>query len=156
MGAPVGLANAAQVPSGLGHFAAVLPVLENYKFQETRGSTLIVKEAAGVCGFITPWNWPLNQIGCKVAPALAAGCTIVLKPSEVAPISAVFHLACLTSLTATVPMLALRFRHTPKSTWFRLQGRHVRVERWPRRLRMALSGSHRNWAANLPTSYSTT
>lgn len=88
MGAPVGLANAAQVPSGLGHFAAVLPVLENYKFQETRGSTLIVKEAAGVCGFITPWNWPLNQIGCKVAPALAAGCTIVLKPSEVAPINA--------------------------------------------------------------------
>jgi aldehyde dehydrogenase (NAD+) len=88
MGAPVGLANAAQVPSGLGHFAAVLPVLENYKFQETRDSTLIVKEAAGVCGFITPWNWPLNQIACKVAPALAAGCTIVLKPSEVAPINA--------------------------------------------------------------------
>ena len=88
MGAPVGLANAAQVPSGLGHFATVLPVLENYKFQETRGSTLIVKEAAGVCGFITPWNWPLNQIACKVAPALAAGCTIVLKPSEVAPINA--------------------------------------------------------------------
>ena len=88
MGAPVGLANAAQVPSGLGHFAAVLPLLENYKFQETRGSTLIVKEAAGVCGFITPWNWPLNQIACKVAPALAAGCTIVLKPSEVAPINA--------------------------------------------------------------------
>ncbi len=88
MGAPVGLANAAQVPSGLGHFAAVLPVLENYKFQESRGSTLIVKEAAGVCGFITPWNWPLNQIACKVAPALAAGCTIVLKPSEVAPINA--------------------------------------------------------------------
>ena len=88
MGAPVGLANAAQVPSGLGHFAAVLPILENYKFQETRGSTLIVKEAAGVCGFITPWNWPLNQIACKVAPALAAGCTIVLKPSEVAPINA--------------------------------------------------------------------
>ena len=88
MGAPVGLANAAQVPSGLGHFAAVLPVLENYKFQETRGSTLIVKEAAGVCGFITSWNWPLNQIACKVAPALAAGCTIVLKPSEVAPINA--------------------------------------------------------------------
>jgi aldehyde dehydrogenase (NAD+) len=88
MGAPVGLANAAQVPSGLGHFAAILPVLENYKFQETRGSTLIVKEAAGVCGFITPWNWPLNQIACKVAPALAAGCTIILKPSEVAPINA--------------------------------------------------------------------
>jgi aldehyde dehydrogenase (NAD+) len=88
MGAPMSLATAAQVPSGLGHFAAILPVLDSFQFQETRGSTLIVKEAAGVCGFITPWNWPLNQIACKVAPALAAGCTIVLKPSEVAPINA--------------------------------------------------------------------
>lgn len=88
MGAPMSLATAAQVPSGMGHFAAVLPVLENFEWQETRGSTVIVKEAAGVCGFITPWNWPLNQIACKVAPALAAGCTIVLKPSEVAPINA--------------------------------------------------------------------
>ncbi len=88
MGAPMSLATAAQVPSGLGHFAAILPVLDSYEFQETRGGTLIVKEAAGVCGFITPWNWPLNQIACKVAPALAAGCTIVLKPSEIAPINA--------------------------------------------------------------------
>lgn len=87
MGAPMGLAKTAQLGSGIGHFASIISILENYQFEEIRGSTRIVKEPAGVCGFITPWNWPLNQIACKVAPALAAGCTIVLKPSEVAPIS---------------------------------------------------------------------
>ena len=87
MGAPMGLSKTAQLGSGMGHFASILGILENYDFEEVRGSTKIVKEAAGVCGFITPWNWPLNQIACKVAPALAAGCTIVLKPSEIAPIS---------------------------------------------------------------------
>ena len=85
MGAPLGLANAAQAPSGLGHFMSTLDVLKDFQFEEDLGSARIVKEPAGVCGFITPWNWPINQIACKVAPALAAGCTIVLKPSEVAP-----------------------------------------------------------------------
>jgi len=88
MGAPMRLASTAQVGSGLGHFQSIIPILENYPFEESRGNSLIVKEPAGVCGFITPWNWPLNQIACKVAPALAAGCTIVLKPSEIAPVSA--------------------------------------------------------------------
>ncbi len=87
MGAPMGMAKTAQLGSGIGHFAAIIGILENYQFEEIRGSTRIIKEPAGVCGFITPWNWPLNQIACKVAPALAAGCAIVLKPSEVAPIS---------------------------------------------------------------------
>ena len=88
MGAPMGLSKTAQVGSGLGHFMNVLSILENVEFEEIRGTTKIVKEPAGVCGFITPWNWPLNQIACKVAPAIAAGCTMVLKPSEIAPISA--------------------------------------------------------------------
>ena len=88
MGAPMGLSKTAQVGSGLGHFMNVLSILENFEFEEIRGTTKIVKEPAGVCGFITPWNWPLNQIACKVAPAIAAGCTMVLKPSEIAPISA--------------------------------------------------------------------
>lgn len=88
MGAPMGLSKTAQLGSGIGHFANILGILENYEFEEVRGTTRIVKEPAGVCGFITPWNWPLNQIACKVAPALAAGCTIVLKPSEIAPVSA--------------------------------------------------------------------
>ena len=88
MGAPVGLANAAQAPSGLAHFAQALEALKHYAFETRRGTTCLRKEPVGVCGLITPWNWPINQIACKVAPALAAGCTMVLKPSEVAPINA--------------------------------------------------------------------
>ena len=87
MGAPASLAQRAQVPSGIGHLAAAMEILKTFNFQEDRGQTLIVREPIGVCGFITPWNWPLNQIACKVAPALATGCTMVLKPSEVAPFS---------------------------------------------------------------------
>lgn len=89
MGAPLGLANAAQAPSGLGHFMTTLNVLKDFEFEEDIGSSRVIREPAGVCGFITPWNWPINQIACKVAPALAAGCTMVLKPSEVAPFNAV-------------------------------------------------------------------
>jgi aldehyde dehydrogenase (NAD+) len=89
MGAPMWLANAAQAPSGLAHLAQTLEVLKSYPFVENKGTTRIIKEPVGVCGFITPWNWPVNQIMCKTAPALAAGCTIVLKPSEIAPLSAI-------------------------------------------------------------------
>ncbi len=89
MGAPVWLAQRAQAAMGAAHFGTALNVLKTYAFEEPqRGTTLIVKEPIGVCGFITPWNWPLNQIACKVAPALAVGCTMVLKPSEIAPFSA--------------------------------------------------------------------
>jgi aldehyde dehydrogenase (NAD+) len=88
MGAPLWLAKAAQVAAGMAHFAATAEVLKNFRFDAQQGTTLIVREPIGVCGFITPWNWPLNQIACKVAPALAAGCTIVLKPSEIAPLNA--------------------------------------------------------------------
>jgi aldehyde dehydrogenase (NAD+) len=87
MGAPGYLARKAQVPAGLGHILAAADVLKDFSFEEDSGRNFIVKEPIGVCGFITPWNWPLNQIACKVAPAIATGCTIVLKPSEVAPFS---------------------------------------------------------------------
>ena len=89
MGAPAALANGAQAPAGLGHFISTLNVLKNFEFEEDIGSSRIIREPAGVCGLITPWNWPINQIACKVAPALAAGCTMVLKPSEVAPFNAI-------------------------------------------------------------------
>ncbi|MEU5994627.1 aldehyde dehydrogenase family protein [Spirillospora sp. NPDC047418] len=89
VGAPLSLARAAQAPAGLGHLATARTVLAGYEFERRLGSTVVVREPAGVCGLITPWNWPLNQIACKVAPALAAGCTMVLKPSEVAPLNAV-------------------------------------------------------------------
>ena len=88
MGAPLSLSRKAQVPAGLAHLSEMVRVLENFKFEEIKGTTLLRKEPIGVCGLITPWNWPMNQIVCKVAPALAAGCTMVLKPSEIAPLSA--------------------------------------------------------------------
>ncbi len=87
MGAPPALAAGPQVQMGLGHLVTTIEVLKNFAFEEQRGATLVVREPIGVCGLITPWNWPLNQIACKVFPALAAGCTMVLKPSEVAPFS---------------------------------------------------------------------
>ncbi len=88
MGAPKTLAERAHAPSGLGHLITAAKVLEKYEFHEDRGPTRIAKEPIGVVGMITPWNWPINQITCKVAPAIATGCTMVLKPSEVAPYSA--------------------------------------------------------------------
>ncbi len=88
MGAPISLSRKAQVPAGLGHLLEGVKVLGHFQFEELKGSTLMRKEPIGVCGLITPWNWPMNQIACKVAPALAAGCTMVLKPSELAPLSA--------------------------------------------------------------------
>ena len=87
MGAPPSLAAGPQVQMGVGHLVTAIDVLKNFSFEHRRGSTLVVKEPIGVCGLITPWNWPLNQIACKVYPALATGCTMVLKPSEVAPFS---------------------------------------------------------------------
>jgi len=89
MGAPGGLARAAQAPTGLFHFATMAGILASFEFEETVGTSLVVKEPIGVVGMITPWNWPINQIACKVAPALAAGCTMVLKPSEIAPLNAI-------------------------------------------------------------------
>lgn len=89
MGAPISFARTAQVGTGIGHFATARAILENYQFEETRGKTQVIKEPVGVCGFITPWNWPLNQVTCKIAPAIATGCTIVIKPSELSPLSAI-------------------------------------------------------------------
>ena len=88
MGAPWNLARTAQTGSGPQHIKAALRALKNLEFEERNRSTQIVKEPIGVCALITPWNWPINQIACKVAPALAAGCTMVLKPSEIAPFDA--------------------------------------------------------------------
>ncbi|MBP0623166.1 aldehyde dehydrogenase family protein [Cupriavidus consociatus] len=88
MGAPLTLARHFQSPIGSRHFAQAIKTLQDYEFEERIGQTLVVREPIGVCGFITPWNWPMNQVACKVALALAAGCTMVLKPSEMSPISA--------------------------------------------------------------------
>ena len=89
MGAAIGHARAAHVPLAAAHVQAAIDVLRDYDFLTMRGSTAIVREPIGVCALITPWNWPLYQITAKVAPALAAGCTLVLKPSELSPLSAI-------------------------------------------------------------------
>ncbi len=88
MGAPAWLATRAQAATGVAHLTQIMAVLKDFSFESVRGTTLIAKEPVGVCGFITPWNWPINQVMTKVAPALAAGCTMVLKPSEIAPLNA--------------------------------------------------------------------
>lgn len=88
MGAPWTLARDAQAASGPQHIKAAIRALETFEFEHRNRSTLIVREPVGVCGLITPWNWPMNQVAVKVAPALAAGCTMVLKPSEIAPFDA--------------------------------------------------------------------
>jgi acyl-CoA reductase-like NAD-dependent aldehyde dehydrogenase len=89
MGAPLAtVSRPRQATAGLGHFKMMRTLLKDFEFERSQGGTRIVREAVGVVGMITPWNWPANQIACKVAPALAAGCTMVLKPSEIAPLSA--------------------------------------------------------------------
>ena len=89
MGAPWKLAKYAQAASGPQHIKAALRALKDFDFEEQLQTTRVVKEPIGVCGLITPWNWPINQVAVKVAPALAAGCTMVLKPSEIAPFDAI-------------------------------------------------------------------
>jgi len=88
MGSPITFATERQATVALYHFEEAARVLAHYKFEEPMGAGVIRREPIGVCGLITPWNWPLNQVASKVAPAIAAGCTVVLKPSEIAPLSA--------------------------------------------------------------------
>jgi aldehyde dehydrogenase (NAD+) len=89
MGSPITFSREVQATNALGHFKQMIEVLKSYELERFMGDTLIRREPIGVCGLITPWNWPLNQITSKLAPALAAGCTVVLKPSEIAPLSAI-------------------------------------------------------------------
>ena len=89
MGAPRKFAYERQSATGTNHLTRMIEALESFRFEDPQGATMIVREPIGVVGLITPWNWPINQIVCKVAPALAAGCTMVLKPSEIAPLNAI-------------------------------------------------------------------
>ena len=87
MGSPIARARDSQAFAGQGHLEALIESFKSFTYDEKRGTTVVTHEPVGVVALITPWNWPMNQIMCKVAPALAAGCTMVLKPSEIAPIS---------------------------------------------------------------------
>jgi aldehyde dehydrogenase (NAD+) len=89
MGSPISFSRNVQAPIALFHLEEILRILDTYQFERRHGTTMVRREPIGVAGLITPWNWPLNQVTSKVAPALAAGCTIVLKPSELAPLSTI-------------------------------------------------------------------
>jgi aldehyde dehydrogenase (NAD+) len=125
MGAAITTARGAQVPNAAEHIRVARDLARSFPFVTHRGSTAIVREAIGVCGLITPWNWPLYQITAKVGPALAAGCTVVLKPSELSPLSALlfaevvqdagFRRVCSTSSTAKGRRSAPHWRRT--LTW---------------------------------------
>src|ERR1700729_1033266 len=95
MGAPITLSKGSQTGIGVGHISAMIDVLKSFKFEEMRGTVRLVQEPVGVCALITPWNWPMNQVAAKVVPALAAGCTMVLKPSEFSPFSAILWAKCM-------------------------------------------------------------
>ena len=117
MGAPITFATERQATVALFHFEEAERVLARFEFEERVGPGIIRHEPIGVCGLITPWNWPLNQVASKVAPAIATGCTVVLKPSEIAPLSAmllaeIIHEAGLPA-GATDPPSARRSPHIP-------------------------------------------
>ncbi|WP_441232062.1 aldehyde dehydrogenase family protein [Tardiphaga sp. 215_C5_N2_1] len=92
MGSPITQSRQMQVVVALSHFKEMVAVLRTYEFERFMDDTLLRREAIGVCGLITPWNWPLHQVTAKLAPALAAGCTVVVKPSEIAPLSTILFM----------------------------------------------------------------
>ena len=111
MGAPLWLSNVAQVTSGLSHFKDTLGVLKSFEFETTENEYIVRKEPIGVIGMITPWNWPMNQMCTKVASAIASGCTMVLKPSEITPFCGIIFAdfppsSCATLLTVGAEAIA--------------------------------------------------
>ena len=161
MGAPMWLANAAQAPVGLGHYATMAKVVRNYPFEDTKDGWYIRKEPIGVCGFITPWNWPANQIACKVAPAIASGCTMVLKPSEIAPLDAmivaeILHEAGVPKgvfnlVNGDGPGVGQALSAHPDVDMMSFTGSHAPVCSSPRPLRPPSSASPRSLAASRRT-----
>ena len=166
MGAPRGFALEGQVGIGLSHLEKMVETLENFEFEHLERGSLVVKEPIGVVGLITPWNWPLNQITCKVAPALAAGCAMILKPSEIAPLDAIIFAEILDEagvpngvfnlVNGDGPTVGQAITATPTSTWSRSPVRPAREFSSPRRRPTRSSASTRSWAANPPTSCSRT
>ncbi len=140
MGAPLArLSRAAQAPLGLWHLQTALGAAAQYPFEKPQGTSLIVREPVGVCALITPWNWPLGQIVCKIAPALLVGCTVVLKPSEYAPFSAQILAEILDE--AGVPAGVFNMLHGDGATVGPLLAAHPQVDM------VSLTGSTRSGAS---------
>jgi len=150
MGSPITFSEEVQISNALSHFKEQINVLRNYEFERFMGSTLVRREPIGVCGLIAPWNWPMNQVTTKLAPAIAAGCTSVLKPSEIAPLSAIILFEILHG--AGVPKGVVNLVNgdgatvgqaiaaTPISTWYRSLDRPEPEFWWRRRLPTRSSG----------------
>jgi len=161
IGAPLWLCREYQVPMGLAQIQTAIAALESFDFVTASGTTQVVREPVGVAALITPWNWPVNQIAAKVAPALAAGCTVVLKPSEIAPLDArifaeIVHdagapRAYSTCCSAPGPRSGQRWRGMPAWTWCRSPARPARGWMSRSRLPPPSSAWRRNWAASRPT-----
>src|SRR5262249_56622463 len=112
MGSPITFSNEVQTVNALTHFKEMISILQSYEFERFMGGTLIRREPIGVCGLITPWNWPLNQVTSKLAPAIAAGCTPGLKPSEIAPLRAILFAEI--NHAARVPQGGFNPAHRPR------------------------------------------
>ena len=126
MGAPMKLCRDAQAAVGLAHTMTMVEILKTFKFEEDVGKTRVLKEPVGVVGMITPWNWPMNQLFCKIIPALAAGCTMVLKPSEIAPASA--HLLAEILHASGVPKCVFNMVHGDGPTVGEAIARHPGID----------------------------
>jgi aldehyde dehydrogenase (NAD+) len=166
MGAPAWLARDAQVPLCAVHFTQAIEALKTYAFERPFGTTLVRREPVGVCALITPWNWPLHQIGCKVAAALAAGCTMVLKPSEIAPLNAYLFAEVIDAagvppgvfnlVNGDGPTVGTRAERAPRmSTWCRSPAPPAPASRWRATRPLTVKRVARNSAASRPTSCST-
>lgn len=166
MGAPMSLANGPHVGLLAGHCQKAIEILEGFEFERQDGPTLHVWEPIGVVGMITPWNWPLNQIACKVFPALATGNTMILKPSEIAPFNAYIFAEIMDAagvpagvfnlVNGDGPGVGEAVSGHPDMTWSVSQARPVQASQSPRTLPTPSSGWRRNWAGKARTSFSTT
>ena len=126
MGAPLKFARELQAPIAATHLRKMIETLESFEFDTPKGTTMVTREPIGVCGMITPWNWPLNQIACKVGPAIAAGCAMVLKPSEIAPLNAVIFAEAMHE--AGVPKGVFNLVHGDGTTVGQAIARHPDVD----------------------------
>lgn len=151
VGVPITYAREAQIPFAISHLENAIKILRGYAFDQSRGPTRIRKEPIGVVGMITPWNWPLMQIVCKVAPALEAGCTMVLKPSELAPLSAIMFAEATHEASIPAGVFNLVNGHGqpvgeaiaghPRAKWSRSRARRA-LESLLRSWRLTMSNGH--------------
>ncbi len=158
MGSPIGFSREAQAYTGIEHLESTIQALKNFNLREKCSGYSLSHEPVGVCGLITPWNWPISQLVAKVAPAIAAGCTMIVKPSEFSSLSAQLFAEVIDQAALPDGVFNLIYgdgqkvgsaiSHHPDMTWFPLRGLHALALPWLRLQRLPLSESVRSWAEN--------